>query len=574
MKKIISLTLTLAMLMGLSVSVLAVDDLDPPLWEQWGYESIEEMYEVEGIDEETYQMWIDEERFWMETEDWTDEQWDAYYAEQEAIWEAEYAAYIAEEKAALGLVNDINVMFRDTAVVFEDAVPEITNDRTMIPLRAVTEAFGAEVEYDSAEKTASITLDETKILITVDATAYTVINGDEEVEMELDSAPYIKDDRMYVPVRNVGEAFGYELLWDEEFRTAVILDSQNIIDELNSNYTIVNKILSMNSDVDMTKVYEGTVDMEVEVETYESIDPNAGTYTMTANADVLTNATSMYADFEFDLPGVTRFLDSATAKTFMPADQYELAEKAVAAMEEDGMEFIMDLSNYIVFYKAAIFDMAFMSQGVEWTEGSWLELNLNDFVGYNMADYYGNILNMDYSNITMGDLMYSSKLTYSPIYTYEYLLMSAETMNVLSDSAFEETSNGYSFEYTTTDEYTQAEIAISGEVVIEDDVAEEITADISFNMPAQFGMPTPMIFTASIESTATEAMVEMTYSMTDIVDVMFTATSELAESDATVPTAPAEGETVVDFIDLYGELMENYSIMGITAVPEIAVAVG
>lgn len=38
-----------------------------------------------------------------------------------------------------------------------DVAPEIINDRTMIPLRAVTESFGAEVTWDADTKTVTIT---------------------------------------------------------------------------------------------------------------------------------------------------------------------------------------------------------------------------------------------------------------------------------------------------------------------------------------------------------------------------------------------------------------------------------
>ena len=39
-----------------------------------------------------------------------------------------------------------------------DAPPRIVNDRTLIPLRAVAEAFGAQVGWDEATQTATVEL--------------------------------------------------------------------------------------------------------------------------------------------------------------------------------------------------------------------------------------------------------------------------------------------------------------------------------------------------------------------------------------------------------------------------------
>ena len=40
-----------------------------------------------------------------------------------------------------------------------DAPPRIVNDRTLIPLRAVAEALGAQVGWDEAEQTVTVELE-------------------------------------------------------------------------------------------------------------------------------------------------------------------------------------------------------------------------------------------------------------------------------------------------------------------------------------------------------------------------------------------------------------------------------
>ena len=73
-------------------------------------------------------------------------------------WSAEDQSVTATRgtDAAYFTVGSTELMTADGTVEL-DVAPEIINDRTMIPLRAVAEAFGAEVAWDDATKTVTIT---------------------------------------------------------------------------------------------------------------------------------------------------------------------------------------------------------------------------------------------------------------------------------------------------------------------------------------------------------------------------------------------------------------------------------
>ena len=88
-----------------------------------------------------------------------------------------------------------------------DAAPYIANDRTYVPFRALGEAIGAQVEWDQDAQTVTYTLGKTTIVMTIGETTYTV-NGEEKT---MDVAPEITGDRTYVPVRFVGEALGFKV---------------------------------------------------------------------------------------------------------------------------------------------------------------------------------------------------------------------------------------------------------------------------------------------------------------------------------------------------------------------------
>lgn len=88
-----------------------------------------------------------------------------------------------------------------------DAAPYVANDRTYVPFRALGEAIGADVVWDNDARTVTYTLGKTEVVMTIGEKTYTV-NGEEKT---MDVAPEITNDRTYVPVRFVGEALGFKV---------------------------------------------------------------------------------------------------------------------------------------------------------------------------------------------------------------------------------------------------------------------------------------------------------------------------------------------------------------------------
>ena len=99
-----------------------------------------------------------------------------------------------------------------------DVAPIIRNERTMLPVRYVAEALGAEIAWDGATSTATLKTADTEIKITVGAKDATV-NGK---SVALDSPAFIENDRTYMPVRFVAETLGGTVAWDGATSTATI----------------------------------------------------------------------------------------------------------------------------------------------------------------------------------------------------------------------------------------------------------------------------------------------------------------------------------------------------------------
>ncbi len=133
----------------------------------------------------------------------------------------------ADYKATVKIGSDIlNVSGHEFTL---DAVPYIQqiSGAAMVPLRAVSLALadgynGAGsinvVAWDDNTKTAIITYKGRKLEFTANAD-HIIVNG-KRIKMDNGVYPEIKDGRMFVPFRALGEAFGIEVNWDSNTWTA------------------------------------------------------------------------------------------------------------------------------------------------------------------------------------------------------------------------------------------------------------------------------------------------------------------------------------------------------------------
>lgn len=113
--------------------------------------------------------------------------------------------------------NTVMVFVEDKRVIF-DTYPLIVNDRTMVPLRAVFEALGATVSWEDETKTVTAGFGNDVISLTI---GMDFMNLNEE-KIKLDSVAFIENDRTYVPLRAISEAFKYDVSWDGDNKTVTI----------------------------------------------------------------------------------------------------------------------------------------------------------------------------------------------------------------------------------------------------------------------------------------------------------------------------------------------------------------
>ncbi len=111
----------------------------------------------------------------------------------------------------------ITVMLDGNKIAF-DQLPIIDNGRTLVPLRAIFDALGAEVEWDGATRTVTAKKDDVEIKLTIDKTTATK-NGE---AIELDVPAKIVGGRTMVPARFVADCFGVDVDWKGDIKQVVL----------------------------------------------------------------------------------------------------------------------------------------------------------------------------------------------------------------------------------------------------------------------------------------------------------------------------------------------------------------
>lgn len=123
--------------------------------------------------------------------------------------------------AHYGKIIDIYVNEKE---VVPDTYPEIYNDRTLVPIRAIVEELGYKVEWDAEKKVVSIKNEE--IMLEFQINSFSMkrkfLDTQKEDIIKLDVPAVIANDRTYLPLRAVGEALNCDVNWDGATRTVTI----------------------------------------------------------------------------------------------------------------------------------------------------------------------------------------------------------------------------------------------------------------------------------------------------------------------------------------------------------------
>ncbi len=113
----------------------------------------------------------------------------------------------------------INIVINNNNVETPDA-PYIKEERTLVPLRLISENLGIKVDWDNANRQVVLKKSDGDVILPIQKDYY-LVNG-QKVATEISGE--IKNDRTFVPVRLIAELFDRNVGWDNNTKTVLIND--------------------------------------------------------------------------------------------------------------------------------------------------------------------------------------------------------------------------------------------------------------------------------------------------------------------------------------------------------------
>lgn len=117
-------------------------------------------------------------------------------------------------------INNPNMTVNGEAKPIDDqgTAPILVNDRTLLPVRAIVEEMGGTVLWDEENQRVTLTYGEDVLTLEIDNP---VAYCNDEAKT-LDVAPAIINDRTMMPIRFIAESFGFAVDWAEDTQTVTV----------------------------------------------------------------------------------------------------------------------------------------------------------------------------------------------------------------------------------------------------------------------------------------------------------------------------------------------------------------
>ncbi|MBQ7574273.1 MAG: copper amine oxidase N-terminal domain-containing protein [Clostridia bacterium] len=123
-----------------------------------------------------------------------------------------FTAY-ADDKIKVS-VNGTEIDFS----AYDNVLPYIENDRTLVPIRAIAESMDFSVDWEDLSRTVTVKNNNTEIVLVIDSDKATVNNE----TYTLDVPARITNDRTFIPLRFISENMGATVNWNGADRSVTI----------------------------------------------------------------------------------------------------------------------------------------------------------------------------------------------------------------------------------------------------------------------------------------------------------------------------------------------------------------
>lgn len=116
-----------------------------------------------------------------------------------------------------------------------DQPPILFEDRVFVPVRVIAENLGAKVGYNKEDMTVSIERGNTSIKLSIGDDMAWISNEKKAGPALLNAAPFLKNNRTYLPLRAISELFGMHVDWNGAKRAVYINEESYLADYINED---------------------------------------------------------------------------------------------------------------------------------------------------------------------------------------------------------------------------------------------------------------------------------------------------------------------------------------------------
>ncbi len=184
------------MLEKAGVNTIIIDGAIPEGSHAWNLVQIDGLwYHVDATNDD-----VNNNMFFLKT--------DRYMQEHDYTWDAKLFPNVNKEFV---IPLKVTVKVDDKLIEF-DVLPYINQDnRTMVPIRFISEKLGATVDWNNENRSVTIKNGKTTLVMTIDSNTV-LANG---TTGYMDTTAIIRQDRTMVPLRFVSEYLGATVNWDQ-----------------------------------------------------------------------------------------------------------------------------------------------------------------------------------------------------------------------------------------------------------------------------------------------------------------------------------------------------------------------
>ncbi len=453
----------------------------------------------------------------------------------------------------------IKVQLDGQDLAFTDAVPQVKDQRTFLPFRAVLEAMDAEVSNEGDVITA--VRGGKTLTMTLGQTAATVTEDGKTTPITMDVAPYVDSAtwRTYVPVRFAAQAFGCSVGWDQTAQTAIVIDLDKLLAQASEgkSYTYVEKLAAMD-----TKYNEGIWDMDA---TFDADVSMMGSPFMALDGAVKgTTEGEDKVDMDMNMKmDMTKYMDMMAQMSgqSVPAE----AKVQLDALKTQGVDVSVrgDMTTGKLYMNL---DMGSLATEAGLDPDTWYLLDMASLMKLSGMDTDWTELMDQVKDIDMLDLLRTVLVPDDAANDYAYLKKAVEDIaTTLADESFVEKDGKYVSTYTLNtgddpedDVYLDFSLSLdlNGETLkgytMDLGIAQpqDTSSGIALAMDDALGMKISISMNDKDEMTA-----EMIMGMGALMSMDMSMEGKYAPGATAPVVTPPEGATVVDYMEMLQSMM-------------------